>query len=311
MFDLIIIGAGPAGLTSAIYALRSGLEVLLIEREIYGGKMNLTNEITNYPGHTKIAGIELSKQMFESVKSLGIKIEYDQVIRTRLNDDIKFVCTEQEEFSAVSVIIANGLKTKHLGCIGEKEFFGKGVSYCAICDGFFFKNKNVIIAGGGNTALEDAIYLSNICKKVNIIVRKNCFRAEEFLVDLIKSTENICVFFETEILEIKGDNKVNSVILENNCVQKEVEIDAVFIAIGQQPENEAFSEIKMDRFGYFDSDETCTTNIEGVFVAGDCRVKFLRQIVTATSDGATAASLAIKYLKKHKFVHSGTSVGVE
>jgi thioredoxin reductase (NADPH) len=304
LFDLIIIGAGPAGLAAAIYGLRAGAETLLIEREACGGKMNLTKEIANYPGYGKIEGIELSERMLDDVKSLGAQTEYGEVINSSLLQTIKSVYTKKEEFIAPSIIIAAGLKTLYLNCPGEARLKGRGVSYCAVCDGFFFKNKSAAVIGGGNTALEDAIYLSDICSDVKIIVRKNYFRGEEFLINSANKRDNINVLFETQVVEIKGDKKVNSVILNQKGEEKEVYLDAVFIAIGQRPDNKAFFEVKTDKSGFIESDETCRTNIEGVFAAGDCRTKDLRQIITAASDGAVSAVNAVKYLKKHKLFHA-------
>ncbi|MDR1241093.1 MAG: FAD-dependent oxidoreductase [Oscillospiraceae bacterium] len=300
MFDLIVIGAGPAGLTAMVYALRARLNSILIEREACGGKMNLTNEISNYPGCGKIEGAKLSEYMLRDAERLGANIEYGEVIEANLNEKIKIIRTEKNEFNSVSVIVSNGLKTRYLKCPGEDKLIGRGVSYCATCDGFFFKGKKTAVIGGGNTALEDALYLSNICSEVTIIVRKNYFKGEKFLIDLLKETENINVLFETEVKEIKGEKFVTSFILEKNDQENEFPIDAVFIAIGQQPESKIFSEINTDDLGYFISDESCMTNIDGVFVAGDCRTKDLRQIVTAVSDGASAAEKAFKYCKQNK-----------
>lgn len=300
--DTIIIGAGPAGLTSAIYCARAGINVLVIERDAYGGKISYANRICNYPGFVSVSGEDLAKKMYDCIEALDVPFEYDEVINSYLKNDIKsVVLSSGKEYQSLSVIIATGLKTRNLQCPGESEFFGRGVSYCATCDGFFFKDKISIVVGGGNSALEDAIYLSGICKNVIMLVRKDFLRGDQILQDKIKDIENIKILFNSEIKEIIGSNKVEKVILKS---EEEILTDAVFIAIGQVPSNESFSEVSSNKLGYFESNEECLSNIDGVYVAGDCRSKSLRQIVTATSDGAISASNAIKFIKKikHKFV---------
>lgn len=306
MNDLIIVGGGPAGISAAVYALRAGIDTLILEREFYGGKMNYTNEISNYPGFINISGIKLAENMFNCAKNLGVNFEYADIISSNLSNDIKvLISSNGKEYLCKSLIIATGLKTRYLKCKGEEKFKGLGVSYCATCDGFFFKNKKVIVVGGGNTALEDALYLSGICKEVILVVRKKFFRGDKILSDSLKNHDNIKIMFETVIIEILGDKKVKKVILNNkNNEKKEILIDAVFIAIGQEPANNAFSEISSNNLGYFSSDESCITNIEGVYVAGDCREKNLRQIVTAVSDGAVAATESVKFIKNYKFKYA-------
>ncbi len=302
IYDVIIIGAGPAGLTAAIYSIRAGMKVLVIERESYGGKVNYANEVCNYPGFVSVSGEDLAKKMYDCIEALDVPFEYDEVVNSNLKNDIKsVVLSSGKEYQSLSVIIATGLKTKNLQCPGESEFLGRGVSYCATCDGFFFKDKTSIVVGGGNSALEDAIYLSEICKNVIILVRKDFMRGEKILQDKIQKTENIKIMFNSEIKEILGSNKVEKVILKSG---EEILTDAVFVAIGQVPSNESFAEVSSNEFGYFESNEDCLSNIDGVYVAGDCRNKSLRQIVTATSDGAISANNAIKFVKKikHKFV---------
>ena len=287
MHDLIIVGGGPAGISAAIYALRAGIDTLILERDFYGGKMNYTSEIANYPGFVNIKGVELAENS------------------SNLSDSVKMlVSSNGKEYLCKSVIIATGLKTRSLKCKGEEKFKGRGVSYCATCDGFFFKDKKVIVVGGGNTALEDAIYLSGICKEVILAVRKKYFNGEKILSDSLKNCDNIKIMFETVVEEILGDKKVEKVILSKNNKKEEIFTDAVFIAIGQEPENGAFSEVISNDLGYFSSDESCITNIEGVYVAGDCREKTLRQIVTAVSDGAIAATTAVKFIKNYKFKYA-------
>ena len=305
MHDLIIVGGGPAGISAAIYALRAGIDTLILERDFYGGKMNYTSEIANYPGFVNIKGVKLAENMFECAKNLGVNFEYSDIISSNLSDSVKMlVSSNGKEYLCKSVIIATGLKTRSLKCKGEEKFKGRGVSYCATCDGFFFKDKKVIVVGGGNTALEDTIYLSGICKEVILAVRKKYFKGEKILSDSLKNHDNIKVMFETAVDEILGDKKVEKVVLNKNNKKEEIFTDAVFIAIGQEPENSAFSEVTSNDLGYFSSDESCITNIEGVYVAGDCREKTLRQIVTAVSDGAIAATAAVKFIKNYKFKYA-------
>lgn len=300
MKDLIIIGAGPAGLTAAIYALRAGLSVLIIESNIYGGQMSITSDIENYPGFKSITGPKLSQAMYDQASEMGCEFIFQSVDSVNLIGNIKIVRTSNKEFHAKAVIIANGLKRRLLGCRGEKEFTGKGVSYCATCDGAFFKGKKVLVIGGGNTAVEDAVYLSKLCTDVNIVIRRDKFRAEKYLVNLINKSYNIHVLKETRVKEIKGESIVKSAVLEDKAGNhKEISTDGVFIAIGYEPDNKIYeNQIKMDNNMYFISDETCTTNIPGVFVAGDCRIKPVRQIVTAASDGAVSGSMAIKFISE-------------
>ncbi len=298
MTDLIIIGAGPAGLTAAIYALRAGLSVVIIEGVIYGGQMSITNEIENYPGFRSISGAQLSEAMYKQAGDMGAKFIFQKAEQVRLSGDVKTVKTHSNEFHAKAVIIANGLKRRLLGCRGEEEFTGRGVSYCAVCDGAFFKGKKVIVVGGGNTAAEDALYLSELCNQVLLVVRRDRLRAEKYLADLIDKKSNITKLMQSRIREIRGENTVKSVILEDkleNC--QEVDIDGVFIAIGYEPGNDIYKDqIKMDDYMYFISDESCQTNVSGVYVAGDCRTKPIRQIATAVSDGAVAGSMAVRFI---------------
>ncbi len=305
MQDLIIVGGGPAGISAAVYALRAGIDTLILERDFYGGKMNYTSEISNYPGFVNIKGAELAENMFNCAKNFGVNFEYADIISSNLSDNVKMlVSSNGKEYLCKSVIIATGLKTRNLKCKGEEKFKGRGVSYCATCYGFFFKDKKVIVVGGGNTALEDALYLSGICKEVILAVRKKYFKGEKILSDSLKNHDNIKVMFETVVDEILGDKKVEKVVLNKNNKKEEIFTDAVFIAIGQEPANNAFSEISSNNLGYFASDESCITNIEGVYVAGDCREKNLRQIVTAVADGAVAATESIKFIKNYKFKYA-------
>lgn len=301
MKDIVIIGAGPAGLTAAIYALRAGVKVTVCESEIYGGQASIIDKIENYPGFASITGMEFSSSIYDQVKKLGGEFNFSRVIEVDLNSDIKSLkLSNGELLEAKSVIFANGLKRRVLGCTGEKEFIGKGVSYCATCDGAFFKSKNVVVVGGGNTALEDALYLSNICKEVTLVVRKDKFRGEAYLVKDVNERSNIRVLFNTNVKEIFGEETVNKVSFINSEGKLwDEKVDGVFIAIGYQPDCEIYKgQIAMNEKGYFLADETCETNLSGVYVAGDCRVKALRQIVTAVADGAVAGNKAAEYVRR-------------
>lgn len=298
MKDVLIIGAGPAGLTAAIYACRAGLSVGIVEKNIYGGQTAIIDMIENYPGFKKISGFEFSTVLHDQVESLGAEFIFNQVNEVDFNGVEKTLVMEDgKTYSASTIIVANGLKRRKLGCRGEDKLLGKGVSYCATCDGAFFKDKVVVVVGGGNTAIEDSLYLSNICKKVILVVRKDHFRAEKTLSDAVFNKSNIDVKFNTNVKEILGEKVVNEVILNCEEAEESISVDGVFIAVGYQPDNEMFrNKIDMNTSGYFVAGEDCITNVPGVFVAGDCRIKPLRQIATAVSDGAVAGNAAASYV---------------
>lgn len=302
--QVAIIGGGPAGITAGIYAARAGLKVVICEKNIYGGQTSIIDSIENYPGIAKISGVDFSNALYEQCTCFGVEFVFGDVIKAELKNDKKILyLSDGKSIEAKAVIIANGLQRRTLGCKGEKEFFGKGVSYCATCDGAFFKGKKVAVVGGGNTALEDALYLANICEKVTLIVRKNYFRGEKYLVEAVNKTPNIGVMFESNIKEIKGTKSVESATL--SVLGKEdvsLTVDGVFIAIGYKPENEMYAnDIDVDENGYFVSGEDCKTKVDGVFVAGDCRKKPLRQIATAVSDGAVCGNSAAKFVFGSEF----------
>lgn len=296
MFDLIITGAGPAGLTSAIYAKRAGLSVKVFEELTPGGQAAVTPEIENYPGMKKISGSDFAISLFEQATELGAEIEFEKVLKIENADGCKKVITEGGEYFSKAVIIANGAKRRLLEIPGENELSGRGVSYCATCDGAFFKDKTVAVIGGGNTALEDALYLANICEKVYLVHRRNEFRAVKNLVDRVVSNGKIEVLYSHKPTEIKGENKVSVIVLQNGEKEKDLAVDGVFVAIGLKPDNERFSDIVDLEDGYIKAGEDCKTSCQGIFAAGDTRTKSLRQIVTATSDGAVAATGVIELL---------------
>ena len=295
MFDILIIGAGPAGMSAAIYARRAGLSVAVFEGEMCGGQMVLTPEIENYPGLARISGAELSFAMSEQMTSLGATLIEGRVESVKVSGGYT-VCTSEGEYEGKTLIIANGAKRKKLGICGEEEYIGRGVSYCAVCDGMFFKGKTVCVIGGGNTALEDAIYLSGICEKVYLIHRRDTFRAQKTFVDKVNTIENIEIIYSAKPSEILGDARVNALKISDASGERVLDTSAVFVAIGLSPENEIFDGIVTLSDGYIVASEDTHTSREGVFAAGDTRTKALRQVVTAAADGAMAATEAEKYL---------------
>ena len=297
MYDIIIIGAGPAGLTSAIYACRAAKKVLVLEAKNYGGQIINTLDIENYPACNHISGFDFATNLYNQAKELGTQIKYEKVIGIN-NKDVKEVITTKEKYKCKSVIIATGLENRKLGLENEKELVGKGISYCATCDGAFYKNKVVAVVGGGNTAIEDALYLSDICKEVYVIHRRNNFKADEKTINLLKEKSNVSFIYNTNVTKLIMGEKLEKIQITNiDGNVSEINLDGLFIAVGKVPENDSFKDlIKLDEFGYIVANENCNTNISGIFVAGDNRKKELRQLVTATCDGAISAFEAIKYL---------------
>lgn len=296
MYDLIIIGAGPAGLTSALYALRANKKVLILEEKSYGGQIINATKIENYPALPNISGFNFAKALYNQVKELGANITREKV--QEINEDKK-VITNKNTYSAKAIIIATGSENKKLGLKDEANYIGKGISYCATCDGNFYKKKIVAVVGGGNTALTDAIYLSDISSKVYIIHRRDKFRGEDKYLSELKNKTNVEFILNSNVININGKDIIESIdIKDNNNNITTLEIDGLFIAIGQTPKNEMFKNIiEIDELGYIKSNDGVHTNVNGIYVAGDIRVKELRQLVTAVSDGAIAATTAIKEME--------------
>ena len=295
MYDIIIVGAGPAGLTAALYALRANKKVLVLEAKTYGGQIINANKIENYPAMPNVSGFEFATNLYNQVKELGVEVKYETVIRI---EDDKTVITNEGKYNAKAVIIATGSENRKLNINKEQEFVGKGISYCATCDGNFFKNKIVAVAGGGNTAIEDAIYLSNICKKVYLIHRRESFRAEEKYINELKEKDNVEYVLNANVTSLNGDDRLESIDVKINDEVRKIDIDGLFIAIGREPKNEIFKNlVSLDKLGYIISKDEVHTNKKGVYVAGDVRVKMLRQLTTAVSDGAIAATTAIKEME--------------
>ena len=292
MYDVIIVGAGPAGLTAALYALRANKKVLVLESKSYGGQILNANIIENYPGIESISGYDFATNLYNQVKKLGSTILFETVISVTEN---KEVITQNNKYKGKSIILATGRSSKKLNIDGETDLIGKGISYCATCDGNFYKNKIVAVNGGGNTALEDALYLSDIAKKVYIIHRRDEFSGESIYLEELKKKNNVEFILNSTIMKIKGNQKLDSIDINNNGITRTINIDGLFIAIGQEPKNEIFKNVvDLSDKGYFISEDGVHAKINGIYIAGDAREKTLRQLTTAVSDGSIAATFAIR-----------------
>ena len=289
MYDIIIIGAGPAGLTAAIYGARANKKVLVLEALNYGGAIINTPSIENYPVEENISGFDFATKLYNQVINLGVEVKFEKVINVN-NTEVE---TNKSKYNTKTIIIATGLNNRKLLLPNEDELIGKGISYCATCDGALYKDQDVAVVGGGNTALEDALYLSDICNKVYLIHRRNSFRADDITTKKVLEKDNIEVLYDTVVTKINGTLHIESIETNNNTLN----INGLFIAIGKIPTID-FVDVDKTEEGYIKSDELCHTNIDNIFVAGDIREKSLRQLVTATSDGAIAATEAIKYINK-------------
>ena len=298
MKDMIIVGAGTAGLSAAIYAQRSGLKALVLEGNAYGGQIVNTPDIENYPGIAHISGFDFATNLYQQALDLGAKVQYEKVVEVIDDGEIKTVKTTKNEYQTKALILATGLVRRHIGLPNEDRFMGKGVSYCATCDGAFFKNKVVAVNGGGNVALEDAQYLADLCEKVYIIHRRDAFRAEQAEINRILEKKNIECVYDSTVTKLNGNGHLESIeVRDKEGNTRQLDVAALFVAIGQIPLNEAFKNIvDLDESGYIKADELGYTNHPGIFAAGDCRVKSLRQLATAASDGANAATSAYHYL---------------
>lgn len=300
IYDVVIIGSGPSGLAAAIYAERAKLKTITIEKQyMSGGQVLNTYEVDNYPGLPEINGFDMGQKFRQHAEKLGSQFIKDEVLELEIMDDIKKVHCKKNEFLTRTVIIATGANHRMLEVKGEKELYGKGVSYCATCDGAFYKEKTVAVVGGGDVALEDAIFLSRLCKKVYLIHRRDEFRGVKILQEKVFSISNIEVIWDSVVDEICGDNEVKAINISNVKTndKKTLDVDGVFVAIGIVPNSHIFEKhLKLDDGNYIVATEDCKTSVEGVFVAGDVRTKALRQIVTAVSDGANAITSVEKYL---------------
>ena len=298
-YDIVIVGAGTAGLSAAIYAVRAGKSVIVLEATTHGGQIVNTPEVENYPGIKKISGFEFANNLYEQAKSLGAEVIYEKVIGIEVNGEEKIVHTTKEDYQAKAVILATGAKNRPLGLEHEKEWIGAGISYCATCDGMFYRGKDVAVAGGGNTALEDAIFLTNYCRKVYLIHRRDAFRGEEKLLQTLKEKPNVEFVLNANITRLIGEDGVDGVEVEdkNTHEKRVIDVMGLFVAIGQMPENSEFiNVVDLDKGGYIEAKEDCKTKTKGIFTAGDCRTKKVRQLATAASDGAIAALAACEYI---------------
>ena len=302
MYDIAIIGAGPAGLTSALYALRADKTVVVLEKATFGGQITFSPKLENYPGTGTLSGNEFASKLVEQVMEQGADIELEDVVSVSKNGDIFKVVTEDTEYEAKSVIVATGAKHRMLGIENEEDLVGNGISFCAVCDGAFYKDQTVAVIGGGNSALQEALLLSGLCKKVYVVQNLAFLTGEERLAKELESKDNVEIILSSVVTAFNGENELEAVVVKNTETDEEkiLTINGVFIAIGLIPQNEPFAElINLDSYGYADSGEDCTTATEGIFVAGDCRKKRIRQVATAVGDGAVAALAACDYIDKN------------
>lgn len=298
MYDIIIIGAGPAGMTAAIYAIQAKKKVLILEKECVGGQIIKASNVKNYPGFISISGYEYSEKLLEQLTNLNAEIKYEEVYNIKNSEGINQVTTNTSNYSSKAVIIATGSENKKLGLKRENELLGKGISYCPTCDGMFFKDKIVAVVGGGNSCISGAIYLSEICKKVYIIYRRNNLKSNNTDIDKIKNSKKIELILNANIKDIIGKETVEKVILDVDGKEKQLDLNGIFIEIGKKPISSICKDLlELDDKGYIISNEKCETNINGIFAAGDIRKKEYRQLTTAISDGTIAALNACKYLK--------------
>jgi len=298
MYDLIVIGGGPAGLTAAVYARRAGKTVLVIEKNTFGGQITWSPRVENFPGFASVSGAELGDLMTNQAMDQGAEVELEEVTGIRVDGDVKTVlCESGAEYQARAVILASGARPRPLGVAREEELVGSGVNYCAVCDGAFYAGLPVAVVGGGNSALQDAMLLSETCSKVYLIHRRDSFRGEQKLADALAQKENVELVLNARVAALLGDEAVTGVTVEQNGATRDIPVEGVFVAVGHQPDNGAFANlIALDGAGYADAAEDCLTVTPGLFVAGDCRKKTVRQLTTAVADGAVAALAACRYL---------------
>lgn len=303
MYDTMIIGAGPAGMTAALYAARSNLKVALLERGIYGGQMNNTAEIENYPGYARISGPELAEKMFEPLENLGVEHLFGQVEKIEDHGNYKKIITEDGAFETKTVILASGANHRHLGVPGEEEYNSRGVSYCAVCDGAFFRDEDLLVVGGGDSAVEEAIFLTRFAKSVTIVHRRDQLRAQKLLQERAFANEKISFIWDSVVKEIKGDDRrVTSVVFENVKTGQSSESDfgGVFVYVGLDPVSDFVKDLGIcDEAGWVVTDQHMKTAIDGIYAIGDVRQKDLRQITTAVGDGAVAGQEVYKYITEN------------
>lgn len=301
MYDVLIVGAGTAGMTAGIYVQRAGKKALVLDEKGYGGQIVNTATVENYPGFVNISGTEFTERIHEQAVELGIDFKVEKVKNAKKKGEVFVVSTGDSQYEVKSVIIATGVKNRELGIPGEEKFKGSGVSFCATCDGNFFKGRDIAIIGGGNTALEDAEVMSGIANKVYLVHRRDEFRGDKLTVKRLSVKDNVEFVLNSKPVEITGGFAVDGLKVENteDGSQKTLKVDGIFVAVGQTPDNKAFEGlVKLDSAGYVDAGEDCVTSAEGIFVAGDCRTKKVRQLTTAASDGSVAAAGAVEYINR-------------
>lgn len=299
MYDIIIAGAGTAGLSAAVYGARAGKRVLLLEKDVYGGQIMSASVVENYPGIQRITGYEFAEGLYGQAAELGAELRYEKAAAVRDNGSYKTVLTQRSAYDCRALILASGAKNRHLGTAREEELTGKGVSYCATCDGAFYRGKDAAVVGGGSTALEDALFLSGYCRNVYLIHRRDRFRGEKRLEDALREREHVTFLLESRVASLNGNGCLESVTVERGPDKetRELAVSALFIAIGQVPDNGPFAGlVALDDHGYIKAAEDCRTSVEGIFAAGDCRTKTVRQLTTAAADGAVAALAACAYI---------------
>lgn len=299
MYDIVIVGAGPAGLTAAIYALREEKKVVILEKETIGGKITSSSKVENYPGFKSISGMDFANNLYEQVIDLGGEINIEEVLSIE-NGKLKKVITDENTYETKSIIIASGSKYKTLNLDNEEELIGNGISFCTVCDGSFYKNKNVCVVGGANSALNSVLYLSKLCNKVYLVVRGPKLKGDKKVIDNVLSLSNVEVLYNTTVNKYILDNdELAAIKVKSDESEKRLDVEGVFLAIGQSPEIDYLNNlVKVDENNYIVASENCMTNIDGIFVAGDVRKKEVRQLTTAVSDGTNAAINAINYLKE-------------
>ena len=297
MFDIIIIGGGTAGMTAAIYGARAGKKCLLIEGNAFGGQIIYSSSVENYPGFSKISGAEFADKLFEQVSNLPVEIVYEEVVKVDVGSGVT-IHTDSSEYEGKTLIIATGTKHRKLGLENEEALVGNGISYCALCDGPLYKNQEVCVVGSGNSAIQTAIFLSEYCKKVEMLVRGNVLKGEQNQIDLLNQKNNVSILYNTTVEKLLGDTELTGIIIKNENGETKKDLNGLFVSIGQVPDASYFKDIiEIDEYGYIVAGEDCKTNVPFIFAAGDCRTKNVRQLTTAVADGTIAVIGACKYLE--------------
>lgn len=302
MYDIIIIGAGPAGLTAAIYARRASKTVLVLEALSYGGQIINTPDIENYPAAMHISGYDFATKVYEQAQELGAEFVFEKAVGIKDNGDTKEVITDDNTYTAKAIIIATGSENRKLGVENEDKLVGRGISYCATCDGAFYRGKKVAVVGGGNTALEDALYLADLAETVYLIHRRDAFRGDESTVNALKERNNVKFIYNSNVTKLIAEKRLTAIEVtdKNTNEVTTIELNGLFVAVGRIPENQNFAQlIKLDDSGYVSAGEDCITNVPGIYAAGDNRTKSVRQLVTAAADGAVAATEAVRFVQEH------------